>query len=572
MITGISIENFKGIGDRVEIELHPITLLFGANSAGKSTILHALHYAREVFERRNYDADRTIGGGEYIDLGGFRNFVHNRELDRQVKLGFRIDFSEHGSSFFDHRDLETVGEYLQLDDPNALDRLGAFTDAFVSVSIAWSEKNQRPYAAEFSIEAEGETFAVIRSDPDAWRILLEINSSHASLLCPSDVSELDEEDFEVKTSPIDDQPEPTILEMCLPAFAGAYRTTDDGNFFLRGYDDYYFAEERGFFGRGQRDALPDLTREILPFAFAMKEDQPLVGEFDDPSDAGRFTASLAWGISQLIVIPLQEVSEFVTRLRYLGPLRETPPRHYSPPRFPDPSRWASGLGAWDFLLTASDDDIEDVSRWLGDTDCLNCGYHIQRKRIKELDLASPLIRELLTGRAFDDAEQGARVDLAAIPTEERLTIAATTGNVEFRPHDIGVGISQVIPVVVTALNDTNRPLCIEQPELHLHPRLQAELGDLFIHAAKGEASHTFILETHSELIPLRIMRRIRETEAGTLPPHLPSVSSADVAIYYVELTDGSTSLQQLELSEEGKLLDPWPNGFFEEGFRERFSE
>jgi AAA15 family ATPase/GTPase len=50
MITGIAIENFKGVRERVEIELWPITLLFGPNSAGKSTILHALHCAREVFE------------------------------------------------------------------------------------------------------------------------------------------------------------------------------------------------------------------------------------------------------------------------------------------------------------------------------------------------------------------------------------------------------------------------------------------------------------------------------------------------------------------------------------------
>ena len=57
MITGITIENFKGIRERVKLDFRPITLLFGANSAGKSTILHALHYAREVFERHNLDAE-----------------------------------------------------------------------------------------------------------------------------------------------------------------------------------------------------------------------------------------------------------------------------------------------------------------------------------------------------------------------------------------------------------------------------------------------------------------------------------------------------------------------------------
>ena len=48
-ISAITIENFKGIREPVRIELKPITLLFGPNSSGKSTIVQALHYAREIF-------------------------------------------------------------------------------------------------------------------------------------------------------------------------------------------------------------------------------------------------------------------------------------------------------------------------------------------------------------------------------------------------------------------------------------------------------------------------------------------------------------------------------------------
>ncbi len=108
--------------------------------------------------------------------------------------------------------------------------------------------------------------------------------------------------------------------------------------------------------------------------------------------------------------------------------------------------------------------------------------------------------------------------------------------VDLQPQDVGVGISQVVPVIVTALDGKGWLLVIEQPELHLHPRLQAELGDLFIQAAKGETAHTLLLETHSEMIPLRIMRRIRNTVEGSLTPHIPAITSADVAIYYVRST------------------------------------
>ena len=100
MITGIAIENFKGIRERVEIELRPITLLFGPNSAGKSTVLHAIHYAREIFERHNLNPDRTISGGSFVDLGGFSTFVHGGELSRSVKLSFRAELKSVGEMTF----------------------------------------------------------------------------------------------------------------------------------------------------------------------------------------------------------------------------------------------------------------------------------------------------------------------------------------------------------------------------------------------------------------------------------------------------------------------------------------
>src|SRR4051812_26614880 len=86
-LTAITIENFKGISAEVTVPLRPITLLFGANSAGKSTILQALHYARELLERNNADADIPIAGGNAIDLGGFRNMVHRHDLTKSIKIG-----------------------------------------------------------------------------------------------------------------------------------------------------------------------------------------------------------------------------------------------------------------------------------------------------------------------------------------------------------------------------------------------------------------------------------------------------------------------------------------------------
>src|ERR1700722_13785471 len=96
-LTAIELENFKGIGQRQRVELRPITLLFGPNSAGKSTILHALHYLREILERNNADPDQTIAGG-LIDLGCFAALVHNHDLALPICLRATIKLDEEQGS------------------------------------------------------------------------------------------------------------------------------------------------------------------------------------------------------------------------------------------------------------------------------------------------------------------------------------------------------------------------------------------------------------------------------------------------------------------------------------------
>src|SRR5689334_22088089 len=91
-ISCIEIENFKGVGARQTIELAPITLLFGPNSAGKSTVLQALQYAREVLERGNVDPDQTIAGA--TDLGGFEALVPNHDRDRTISIKLVFDLSD----------------------------------------------------------------------------------------------------------------------------------------------------------------------------------------------------------------------------------------------------------------------------------------------------------------------------------------------------------------------------------------------------------------------------------------------------------------------------------------------
>jgi len=128
-------------------------------------------------------------------------------------------------------------------------------------------------------------------------------------------------------------------------------------------------------------------------------------------------------------------------------------------------------------------------------------------------------------------------------------------------RDVGIGISQVLPVLVMAYGSQGKLIAMEQPEVHLHPALQAELGDVFIEAALGERQNTFILETHSEHLILRLMRRIRE---GKIHPD-------DVGVVFVQPLSRGSRFIELRIDEEGDFIDEWPGGFFEESFHEKFA-
>jgi predicted ATPase len=126
----------------------------------------------------------------------------------------------------------------------------------------------------------------------------------------------------------------------------------------------------------------------------------------------------------------------------------------------------------------------------------------------------------------------------------------------------------VLPVLVQAFAAEEQIIAIEQPELHLHPALQSELGDVFIESALGPRRNKFLLESHSEHLLLRIMRRMRETHNGALPDGARPVTPNDVAVLYVEPVGTRSIVREMPLNERGELIKDWPGGFFEEGLRE----
>jgi predicted ATPase len=128
---------------------------------------------------------------------------------------------------------------------------------------------------------------------------------------------------------------------------------------------------------------------------------------------------------------------------------------------------------------------------------------------------------------------------------------------------VGTGVSQVLPILVSCLlAEPDSTLIFEQPELHLHPRVQSRLADFFLSMAL--LGKQCILETHSEYLIYALRYRISEA----LLKNDESVQNA-VKLYFADKKDGKSEFQEIKVNRHGEL-SAWPDGFFDE--RQKLSD
>ena len=127
-----------------------------------------------------------------------------------------------------------------------------------------------------------------------------------------------------------------------------------------------------------------------------------------------------------------------------------------------------------------------------------------------------------------------------------------------KPHDlthVGVGVSQVLPILVMGLlAPRGATLIFEQPELHLHPKVQTRLADFFL--ALTQAGKQCLVETHSEYLVSRLRRRIAASGASSDVPQ-------DVKVYFAEMGSDGSRFREVSINEYGAIED-WPDGFFDQ--------
>jgi predicted ATPase len=151
------------------------------------------------------------------------------------------------------------------------------------------------------------------------------------------------------------------------------------------------------------------------------------------------------------------------------------------------------------------------------------------------------------------AETAHSVDKGKLGHELKVSLAEG-GPIHDLTH-VGVGVSQVLPILVMSLlADPDTTLIFEQPELHLHPKVQTRLGDFFLSIVL--TGKQCLIETHSEYLINRLrFRAAAEDMANRVTENLK--------VYFVEKTGGSSNFREVKVNEYGAILD-WPEGFFDQ--------
>ena len=231
--------------------------------------------------------------------------------------------------------------------------------------------------------------------------------------------------------------------------------------------------------------------------------------------------------------------QFGNSLFYLGPLRQNPARSYRWQGSTPSSVGAEGERAIEALLASG---RRPRKEWIARE--LKSNGHAKKLFLVE-DVVSQWLREMKLVRSFYLERIAEDADIY------RARIKRSSDSAEVLLPDVGFGVSQVLPVLVLlACVPKTSVVILEQPELHLHPAVQAALADVILETARvGRAQ--VIVESHSEYLLRRLQRRVAER----------AVSKEDIALYFCDHDDRRSSIERLDLNMFGQI-DNWPSGFF----------
>lgn len=230
--------------------------------------------------------------------------------------------------------------------------------------------------------------------------------------------------------------------------------------------------------------------------------------------------------------------QLMSRLFYLGPLRDHPKRQYSWAGDSPQDMGRRGEKVVDALL-AAEAAGQLVSRGKG------------VKRVTVQQRVAQWLKELdlITSFEVRRVAKGSKLF--------QVWVRRSAAGPEVLLTDVGFGVSQILPVLTLCYYaPPGATILLEQPEIHLHPSVQSGMADVFIDAAQSRGVQ-IVLESHSEHLLRRLQRRVAE---GALP-------SDRAALHFCRMEQGVSRIERLQMDLFGRIAN-WPENFFGDGMGE----
>ena len=438
MLTSLRLQNFKSWADTGPVRLAPLTVIFGTNSGGKSSLGHLLLALKQTVLSTDRKRALNLGASTtLIDLGTFADCLHNHDLG--LTLAFELGW--------------TLQKPLDVRDALMPTKRVTGNTVKLSATIAADAKTGQPQTQGFRYQL---------ADKDDEIVLIA----------------------EVRKSP------------------KTFDLTADGINLVR------------VAGRGWPIEAPEKFYRLSETSLARYQNAGFL------TDLALATEAALRGIA------------------YLGPLREPPRRMYQWSGDTPEDVGQRGEFATAALLSAERE-----------------GRRLKLPGIKSLQGFSEVIAGQLQRLGVIGSFSVRPV--AAGRKEYEVLVRTTRKGTEVKITDVGVGVSQVLPALVQAFYcPPNSTIWMEQPEIHLHPQVQAELADVFITAVQVRENGVprnvqLVIESHSEHFLNRLQRRIADE----------TIKAEDVAIYFTSRKADETVLEPLRLNQYGDI-ENWPQNFF----------
>ena len=534
MLHALELENFKAFGKRARIPFAPITLIFGENSAGKSTILQALYLLKQTLERGSTGAlllPRIENG--IVDLGSFQEMLFDHDLKRTLSIRVEANLNwKTGIEFSFKRpslEEEVLLDQISIYDGESSKCLAKFQPLNTTEDPEefWMRMGYAPpIPHDSSVPSKSSTVECVwlTAEPEYWMsefAWCKENQVEIRKQFKSEKSHLEDQLLHRETNEGKDSVTETIRQLNAWDRKEIDFTSAALEFFSSDFDLKTYISKRC---EDEMNTVLNLEGPLPDLCLSERN------SFIERSRSVWYTrhnGREVFHIGEYVIDIGEELEQTLKALFPISPFRKPPERWYIF-RGTSPSHVGYQGDLLPDLLLRRPELVDETNGWL---EKLNIGHQLKVKSM--------------------GADSGDLFEVRLIDTRRRESISVAL-------PDVGFGVSQLLPFIVQSLVSEKQIISIEQPEVHVHPKLQADLGDLLAEAIKEPRQNRFIVETHSEHLILRLQRLVRKK---VLNPE-------DISVIYVSRRPEGAKAERLHLDEDGDFIDDWPNGFFTERLRE----